>query len=59
MEPRRTNASVNSGEHASSRPTQHEDLASRLEILNGLLNALTDVLDIRDVAGCAASCRTT
>ena len=40
---------MNSGERTSSRPTQLEDLASRLEILNSLLNTLTDVLDIREV----------
>ena len=38
---------MNSGERTSSRP--HEDLASRLEILSGLLNTLTDVLDVREV----------
>ena len=43
------NAYVNSGEQASSRPAQHEDLASRFQILNSLLNTLTDVLDIREV----------
>jgi GAF domain-containing protein len=40
---------VNSGERPSSWPTQQGDLASRLEILNGLLNTLTGVLDIREV----------
>jgi transcriptional regulator with GAF, ATPase, and Fis domain len=40
---------VDSGGHSSGRPAQTRDLASRLEILNGLLNTLTDVLDIRDV----------
>ena len=40
---------MNSGERTSGRPTPDKDLASRLEILNGLLNTLTDVLDIRDV----------
>ena len=35
-------------ERASDRPAQG-DLASRLEILNGLLNTLTDILDIRKV----------
>src|SRR5262252_8155875 len=40
---------VNSGKRTSNRPAQHEDLASRLEIINGLLNTLTDVLDIREV----------
>jgi len=40
---------VNSGERTSGRASPHEDLASRLEVLNGLLNALTDVLDIREV----------
>lgn len=40
---------MSSGERTSGRPTQHEDLASRLEILNGLLSTLTDVLDIREV----------
>jgi len=43
------NASVNSGERGSTPARPHEDLAARLEILNGLLNTLTDVLDIRDV----------
>jgi GAF domain-containing protein len=33
----------------SSRPAQELDLAARLEILNGLLNTLTDVLDVREV----------
>jgi hypothetical protein len=33
--------------HAPSRRSEHRDLASRLEILNGVLNSLTDVLDIR------------
>ncbi len=36
-------------DHPSERPPQQQDLASRLEILNGLLNTLTDVLDIREV----------
>src|SRR5271157_6084237 len=36
-------------DHLSDRPPQQHDLASRLEILNGLLNTLTDVLDIREV----------
>jgi transcriptional regulator with GAF, ATPase, and Fis domain len=40
---------VDSGGHSSGRPPQECDLASRLEILNGLLNTLTDVLDIREV----------
>lgn len=31
------------------RPTQQHDLASLFEILNGLLNTLTDVLDIREL----------
>lgn len=35
--------------HTSGRPAQQRDLAASLEILNGLLNTLTDVLDIRDV----------
>src|SRR5579872_3282579 len=35
--------------HAPSRRSEHPDLASRLEILNGVLNTLTDVLDIREV----------
>jgi len=43
------NASVTSGERASGRPVQQRDLAASLEILNGLLNTLTDVLDIREV----------
>jgi hypothetical protein len=33
----------------SSRPPQKLDLAASLEILNGLLNALTDVLDVREI----------
>src|SRR5271157_842339 len=36
-------------DHLSDRPPQQHDLASRLEILNGLLDTLTDVLDIREV----------
>lgn len=40
---------MNSGEHGSIRPRPLEDLAARLEILNGLLNTLTEVLDIREV----------
>jgi hypothetical protein len=40
---------VNSGERTSGRPTPDKDLASRFEILNGLLNTLTDVLDISEV----------
>jgi transcriptional regulator with GAF, ATPase, and Fis domain len=40
---------VDSAGHASSRPAEQRDLALRLEILNGLLNTLTDVLDIREV----------
>src|SRR5215468_8993327 len=35
--------------HASDRPAQQPDLASNLETLDGLLNTLTDVLDIREV----------
>ena len=42
---------MDSGGHRSSRPQQQGDLASRLEALNGLLNTLTDVLDIREVFG--------
>lgn len=34
---------------AFSRPAQEFDLAGSLEILNGLLNELTDVLDVREV----------
>jgi len=40
---------VDPGVPPSGRPAQQGDLASRLEILNGLLNTLTDVLDIREV----------
>lgn len=40
---------MDADEHASSRQGEQRDLASRLETLNGLLNTLTDVLDIRDV----------
>src|SRR6516225_1803922 len=40
---------MNPGESVSGRPTPHGDLASRLEVLNGLLNTLTDVLDVREV----------
>jgi len=40
---------VNPPERVSSRPSPHGDLASRLEVLNGLLNTLTDVLDVREV----------
>lgn len=40
---------MDSDGHASSRRAEQRDLASRLEILNGLLNTLTDVLDIREV----------
>lgn len=35
--------------HAASRRSEHRDLTLRLEILNGVLNTLTDVLDIREV----------
>ncbi|HTS35908.1 MAG TPA: sigma 54-interacting transcriptional regulator [Candidatus Solibacter sp.] len=40
---------MGSGDHLSDRPKQQHDLASRLEVLNGLLDTLTDVLDIRGV----------
>ena len=40
---------MGAGDHLSERPAQQHDLASRLEILNGPLNTLTDVLDIREV----------
>jgi len=40
---------MRAGDHLSDRATQHHDPASRLEILNGLLNPLTNVLDIREV----------
>src|SRR5215467_7428609 len=40
---------VNPPERNSGRPTPQGDLASRLEALNGLLNTLTDVLDVREV----------
>ena len=40
---------MDSDGHASSRRAEQRDLGSRLEILNGLLNTLTDVLDIREV----------
>jgi hypothetical protein len=33
--------------HAARRRSEHRDLALRLEILNGVLNTLTDVLDIK------------
>jgi hypothetical protein len=33
----------------SSRPAQKLDLAVSLEILNGLLNTLRDVVDVREV----------
>lgn len=35
--------------NAASRPMPEVGLTARLEILNGLLNALTDVLDVREV----------
>ena len=35
--------------YVSDRSARPRDLASNLEILDGLLNALTDVLDIREV----------
>jgi two-component system response regulator AtoC len=37
------------GGHVSNRPARQCDLASDLEVLDGLLNTLTDVLDIREV----------
>jgi hypothetical protein len=37
------------GDHLSDRPPPQHDLAPRLEILNGLLDTLTDVLDIGEV----------
>jgi pimeloyl-ACP methyl ester carboxylesterase len=40
---------MESGGHASGRPADRRDLASNLEMLDGLLNTLTDVLDIREV----------
>ena len=40
---------MNPPERVSGRPTPHGDLTSRLEVLNGLLNTLTDVLDVREV----------
>ena len=40
---------MESAGHTSGRPPQQRDLAASLEILNRLLNTLTDVLDIREV----------
>lgn len=37
------------GGHPSDRPEHQRNLASSLEILDELLNTLTDVLDIREV----------
>ena len=42
-------AAVDSGGQTSGRPPQQRDLAANLEVLNGLLNTLTDILDIREV----------
>jgi len=40
---------MGSEDHLCDQPTQQHVLASRLEILNGSRNTLTDVLDIREV----------
>lgn len=40
---------MGSDTHTSGRPARQRDLASSLGTLNGLLNTLTDILDIREV----------
>jgi hypothetical protein len=37
------------GDRASERSARPRDLGSDLEVLDGVLNTLTDVLDIREV----------